>query len=68
MQRLGCLLKVLDLADKEAQWMELRQKIGAKFTYVALKASVEKHPDDERDKRWKIVINQELEIDPSVRP
>lgn len=68
MQRLGRLLKVLDLADKEAQWMELCQKIGAKFTHVALKASVEKHPDDEHDKRWKIVINQELEIDPSVRP
>ena len=63
LQRFGYLLRVLELEEMEDRWFELCEKIGVKFKYAALKPSVEKHEDDERDKRWKIIINQEIDID-----
>lgn len=63
LQRFGYLLKVLELEELEDQWFGLCQKLGVKFKSVLLKPSVEKHEDDERDKRWKIIINQEIDID-----
>lgn len=63
LQRLGYILKLLELDDLESQWFELCLKMGVKFKYVALKASVEKHAEDERDERWKIIINKEIDID-----
>lgn len=62
-QRLGYLLRVLELEDMEDLWFDLCMKTGTKFKYVLLKPSVERHEDDERDKRWKIIINQEFDID-----
>ena len=63
MQRLGHLLRVLEADDAEDRWFDLCTKAGAKFKYVALKASVEKHSDDVRDERWKIIVNQKIEMD-----
>lgn len=63
LQRLGYLFRVLELEDMEEQWYELCMKTGIKFKYVALKPSIEKHVDDERDTRWKLIINQEIDID-----
>ena len=54
---------MLELEEMEDRWFELCEKIGVKFKYAALKPSVEKHEDDERDKRWKVIINQEIDID-----
>ena len=53
----------LVMKDKEEQWLELCRKIGVKFAYVALKASVEKHDGDERDELWKVIVNYEFYID-----
>lgn len=63
LQRLGHLLRVIEADDAEDRWFDLCTKAGAKFKYVALKASVEKHSDDERDERWKIIVNQKIEMD-----
>ena len=63
MQRLGYLLRVLELEDMEDLWFDLCKKTGVKFKYVTLKPSVEKRENDERDKRWKIIINQTIDID-----
>ena len=63
LQRLGYLLRVLELEDMEDLWFDPCMKTGVKFKYVALKPSVEKHENNERDKRWKIIINQEIDID-----
>lgn len=63
LQRLGHLLGLLEMKDKEEQWLELCRKIGVKFAYVALKASVEKHDGDERDELWKVIVNYEFDID-----
>lgn len=63
LQRLGYLLSVLELEEKELQWLDLCRRMGVKFTYVALKASVERHEEDVRNERWKVIVNQELEID-----
>lgn len=63
LQRFGYLLKVLELEELEDKWYDLCMKTGLKFKSVLLKPSVEKHEDDERDKRWKIIINQEIDID-----
>lgn len=63
LQRLGYLLKALELEDMENRWFDLCMKTGIKFKNVLLKPSVEKHDDDERDKRWKIICNIEIDID-----
>lgn len=63
LQRVGYLLRVLELDEMEAKWYDLCIKTGLKFKYVALKPSVEMRKDAERDKRWKIIINQQIEID-----
>lgn len=63
LQRLGYLLHALELEQTEKQWFDLCAKCGMKFKYVALKPSVEVHDDDERDTCWKIIINQEIDID-----
>ena len=63
LQRFGYLLRVLELDEMENKWFDLCMKIGIKFKYVALKPSVVNYKDDERDKRWKIIINQEIDID-----
>lgn len=63
LQRVGYLLRVLELEDLEDMWYGLCMKTGVKFKYTLLKSSVEKHENDERDKRWKIIINQEIDID-----
>lgn len=63
LQRLGYLMRKLELEDLEAKWFDICSNIGVKFKYATLKASVEKHADDERDERWKIIINQEIDID-----
>lgn len=63
LQRFGYLLKVLELEELEDKWYDLCMRTGVKFKYALLKPSVEKHEDDERDKRWKIIINQEIDID-----
>lgn len=56
-------MKVLELEDLETQLFDICKNIGLSFKYVALKASAEKHVEDERDERWKIIINQEVNID-----
>ena len=63
LQRLGYIMKVLELEDLETQLFDICKNIGLSFKYVALKASAEKHVEDERDERWKIIINQEVNID-----
>lgn len=63
LQRFGYLLKVLELEELEDKWYDLCMKTGLKYKFALLKPSVEKHEDDERDKRWKIIINQEIDID-----
>lgn len=63
LQRFGYLLRLLELEELEEHWFDLCLKAGIKFKYVMLKPSVEKHEDNKRDKRWKIIINQEIEID-----
>lgn len=63
LQRFGYLLRVLQLDDMETRWFDLCMKTGVKFKFTALKPSVEKRDDNERDKRWKIIINQEIDID-----
>lgn len=63
LQRLGYLLRVLQLDEVETQWFNLCMKAGVKFKFTALKPSVEKLEDNERNKRWKIIINQKIDID-----
>ncbi|MBQ0114314.1 MAG: hypothetical protein KBT10_00325 [Bacteroidales bacterium] len=63
LQRFGYLLRVLELYDMEDKWFDLCMQTGVKFKFVALKPSVTKPKDSERDKRWKIIINQEIDID-----
>lgn len=67
------LMTALDLVQNERKvgglgrvtevLLELCRKIGVKFAYVALKASVEKHDGDEPDERWKVIVNYEFDID-----
>lgn len=63
LQRVGYLLRVLELDELENLWFDLCKRAGIKFKYVALKPSVDKHEHDERDKRWKIIINHDIDID-----
>ncbi|MBQ0089609.1 MAG: hypothetical protein KBT27_09790 [Prevotellaceae bacterium] len=63
LQRLGYLLRILELYEMEDKWFDLCMKTGIRLKYVTLKPSVAKHEDDKRDKRWKIIINHEINID-----
>ena len=64
-QRLGYLLDtVLDEQEKSDELFALAQSANLHFRKVALKTSKEASNDDcELNKRWKIIVNQEIEID-----
>jgi hypothetical protein len=62
-QRMGYLLGALDLPNAEDRLYELCQKMEMKFRYVKLKMSKDKADGDERCERWKVIVNEIVEID-----
>lgn len=63
-QRLGYLLEaVLDEQEKSNELFALAQSANLRFRKVALKTTKEVSDDCELNKRWKIMVNQEIEID-----
>ena len=67
-QRLGYLLEaVLDEQEKSNELFALAQSANLRFRKVALKTTKEVSDDCELNKRWKIMVNQEIEIDELCR-
>lgn len=63
-QRLGYLLDaVLDEREKSDELFALSQSAKIHFRKVALKTSKAVSDDCELNKRWKIIVNQKIEID-----
>ena len=63
-QRLGYLLEcVLEEQTKADGLYELTQSESLRFRKVPLKASKDTQADDEVNKKWKVIVNQEIEID-----
>lgn len=63
-QRLGFLLEVvLDEREKASELFALAQSANLRFRKVALKTSKAIAEGNEIDERWKIIVNQEIEID-----
>ena len=63
-QRLGYLLEaVLDEQEKSNELFALAKSANLRFRKVALKTTKEVSDDCELNKRWKIMVNQEIEID-----
>lgn len=63
-QRLGYLLEtVLNEQEKSGELFVLAQAANLHFRKVALKTTKEVPDDCELNKRWKIIVNQEIEID-----
>ncbi len=63
LQKMGYLTRLLGFEDKEQQWFDLCQRLGAQFRYVKLKNTTPSQSDNERDDRWKIIVNYEIDID-----
>jgi predicted transcriptional regulator of viral defense system len=63
-QRLGYLLEVvLDEYEKAERLYALTQQVGLRFRKVALKSSKEINKSLEINRKWKVIVNQEIEID-----
>lgn len=63
-QRLGYLLEcVLEEQTKADDLFELTQSESLRFRKVPLKISKDIHANDEVNKKWKVIVNQEIEID-----
>jgi len=63
-QRLGYLLDcVLEYSDLASSLLKKTQEAGIKFRNTPLKPEIEKDGDYERNEKWKIIINDEIEID-----
>ena len=63
-QRLGYLLEVvLDEYEKAERMYALTQQVGLRFRKVALKSSKEINKSLEINRKWKVIVNQEIEID-----
>ena len=63
MQRLGYILGFLELEAYESDLLNLCKKMGLKFRYTKLKYSKTIHEDDERNKTWKIIVNETIDLD-----
>ena len=63
-QRLGYLLEVvLDEYEKAERLYALTQQLGLRFRKVALKSSKEINNSLKINRKWKVIVNQEIEID-----
>ena len=63
-QRLGYLLDVvLEEEEKAEDLYRLSKRAGLHFRKVALKSSKSINRDNEMNKRWKIIVNQEIDIE-----
>lgn len=63
-QRLGYLLEaVLGECEKAERLYALAQQVGLRFRKVALKSSKEINKGLEINRKWKVIVNQEIEID-----
>ena len=63
LQRLGHILSNLGQVEMEDKLFAICTKMGLKFRYVKLKASKESLEGDLRDDKWKVIINEKIEID-----
>ena len=62
-QRLGYLLHVIEESELEGDLLTLAKQSGRIFRKVPLKQAKPVEDGMEVDKNWKIIINQEIEID-----
>lgn len=62
-QRLGYILTLLEYESLADELYELCKDCGMKFRRTALKASKPTEVSMEVDGRWKVIINQEIDID-----
>jgi len=54
---------VLEYSDLASSLLKKTQEAGIKFRNTPLKPEIEKDGDYERNEKWKIIINDEIEID-----
>jgi hypothetical protein len=54
---------VLEEQTKADGLYELTQSESLRFRKVPLKTSKDTQADDEVNKKWKVIVNQEIEID-----
>ena len=62
-QRLGYILTLLEYESLADELYELCKDCGMKFRRTALKASKPTEGSMEVDDRWKVIINQEIDVD-----
>jgi len=62
-QRLGYILEIIGEEDKADELFSMCDNHGVKFRLAALKPSKPIKEDDEKNNRWKLIINQEIETD-----
>jgi predicted transcriptional regulator of viral defense system len=63
-QRLGYILDiVLEYSDMAGTLLKKTKQSGIKFRYTSLKPEIQQDVDYERNETWKIIINEEIEID-----
>ncbi|MCF0212605.1 MAG: hypothetical protein HUK17_06910 [Bacteroidales bacterium] len=62
-QRLGYLLFVLGMGDVEERLYCICHQMGMRFRYVRLKASKEVVGIPTKDERWKVIVNDQIELD-----
>ena len=62
-QRLGYILEIIGEKDKGDELFSMCDKNGVKFRLAALKPSKLAKEGDEKNNRWKLIINQEIEAD-----
>ena len=64
LQRLGFMLEhVIGSQDQADQLFDLLAGIGKRYGYVPLSHYAQCSNNVERDKRWKILINTQIEMD-----
>ena len=63
LQRLGYILEKLEYEEAAGKLYELCRNGGIKFKKTALKASVAHNDGMDVNDRWKVIINQEIDLD-----